>query len=177
MRPVVLFLAMSLDGYIADRRGGVDWLAGQSGAEEPDSYERFAATVDTVVMGWNTYRQIRTELSPEVWPYPQFTTYVVTHRQGSFADCPERVRITGEDPCALVERLREEPGGAIWICGGADVAQQLMEADLIDRYHLSLIPVLLGGGIPLFGRAAMPLRLLEQRSADGIAELIYERRR
>ena len=66
MREVVLFIAMSLDGYIADEQGGVEWLRGQDpGAADPDSYADFIRDVDTVVMGWNTYHQIMTELSPE----------------------------------------------------------------------------------------------------------------
>lgn len=69
MRKVILYIAMSLDGYIADRKGNVNWLAGQDDAgEQIDTYGAFINEVDTVVMGWNTYRQITTELSPEEWP-------------------------------------------------------------------------------------------------------------
>ena len=63
MRKIVLFIAMSLDGYIADTDGGVDWLAGQEddAAESDDSYAEFVNSVDTVIMGWKTYHQIVTE--------------------------------------------------------------------------------------------------------------------
>lgn len=82
MRNVILFIAMSLDGYLADRRGGVDWLRGQDpGAEDPDSYAPFSQRVDTVLMGWNTYHQIITELSPGTWVYSGMTSYVFTHRE------------------------------------------------------------------------------------------------
>ena len=64
MRKVTLFIAMSLDGYIADPQGGVDWLSGQGGEEEKDFYGEFIQGVDTVVMGGNTYRQIIEKLSP-----------------------------------------------------------------------------------------------------------------
>lgn len=68
MRNVILFIAMSLDGYIADSEGKVDWLGGQGkDGEMVDTYSAFAKTVDTVVMGWNTYDQIVTELSPGEW--------------------------------------------------------------------------------------------------------------
>ena len=64
MRKIVLFIAMSLDGYIADRQGGVGWLAGQGEQGGEGFYEEFVRDMDTVVMGGNTYRQITEELSP-----------------------------------------------------------------------------------------------------------------
>ena len=65
MRKVTLFIAMSLDGYIADRNGSVDWLAGQEpDYDDMESYHEFIKDIDTVVMGWNTYHQVATELSP-----------------------------------------------------------------------------------------------------------------
>ncbi len=68
MRKVTLFIAMSLDGYIADYQGKVDWLEGQGDDKEnTNSYSEFVKEVDTVVMGWNTYNQIVTELSPNEW--------------------------------------------------------------------------------------------------------------
>lgn len=79
MREVVLFIAMSLDGYIAESDGGVEWLSGQDAdAEDQDSYSEFAQNIDTVVMGWNTYHQIVTELSSDEWVYgdsPPVTTH------------------------------------------------------------------------------------------------------
>lgn len=65
MRKVVLFIAMSLDGYIADSNGGVEWLNGQDNDNENiDTYSEFTKDIDIVLMGWNTYHQIVTELSP-----------------------------------------------------------------------------------------------------------------
>lgn len=74
MRNVVLFIAMSLDGFIAAPDGGVDWLTGQdSAAETADSYGAFVPTIDTVLMGWNTYHQVVTELSPGSGPTKGWT--------------------------------------------------------------------------------------------------------
>lgn len=64
MKKISLFIAMSLDGYIADESGGVDWLTGHGDEKMPDVYSEFAKDIDTVLMGWNTYHQIVTELSP-----------------------------------------------------------------------------------------------------------------
>ena len=80
MRKTVLYIGMSLDGYIADRGGGVGWMDGQDGGGTEESYAGFLAAVDTVVMGWNTYHQIVTELSPGQWPYEGLSCYVLTSR-------------------------------------------------------------------------------------------------
>lgn len=81
MRDVILFIAMSLDGYIADRQGGVAWLCGEEAdADMPDTYGTFVRDIDTVIMGWNTYHQIVTELSPNDWVYKGLDCHVLTHR-------------------------------------------------------------------------------------------------
>ena len=176
MREVVLYIAMSLDGYVADETGGVDWLEGHGeGPEGADSYSRFIREVDTVIMGRNTYRQVTTQLSPERWVYQGLHAYVVTHRPLPSA---QDITFTAEHPCALIRRLRQGPGKSIWICGGPSILSPLMEEDLIDRYHISVIPTILGSGIRLFGalEEARRLRLLNTQASDGIVELIYRRR-
>lgn len=176
MRKTVLYIAMSLDGYIADNSGGVDWLAGQDkDAETEDSYPAFIREVDTVVMGWNTYHQIVTELSPTEWPYPGLTSYVITHRDLPPAD---GVIFTGKSPCEVVGELQQAQGKAIWICGGANIAGQLVRNDLIDEYDISVIPILLGAGVRLFegGHREIPLQLLRTQTSNGITELVYARR-
>lgn len=72
---------MSLDGYIADRNGNVDWLNGQdSDAENVDTYSAFVKDIDTVVIGWKTYHQITRELSPKEWIYSELTSYIMTQK-------------------------------------------------------------------------------------------------
>lgn len=176
MRKTILFIAMSLDGYIADEAGSVDWLSGQSAEEEGgDSYAEFIKGIDTVIMGWNTYHQVTTELSPDLWPYEGMLTYVLTHRK---AEHPEAVSFTEEAPEKLLERLRAEEGKDIWICGGAKTAQALIRAKQIDRYFISVIPTILGGGIRLFEESGeeQKLRLVRTYSYNGITDLVYERR-
>mgnify|MGYP000465928516 FL=1 len=122
MKKISLFIAMSLDGYIADSKGSVEWLTGQGNDEDNiDSYSEFVKDIDTVVMGWNTYHQIVTELSPNEWVYNDFTTYVVTHNQKTSSD---KINFTNESSVDLVKKLREESGKDIWICGGATLIQQ-----------------------------------------------------
>lgn len=176
MRKVTLFIAMSLDGYIADKDGGVDWLNGQEeDGENMDTYSEFIKTIDTIIMGWNTYHQVITELSPEEWVYPEQVSFVITHRE---IPSTERIRFTSESPCDLVKRLREKEGNGIWICGGASIVRQLMETDLIDTLHISVIPTLLGDGVRLFGplEKEQKLRLVKTQSYNGITDLVYEKR-
>lgn len=176
MRKTVLYLAMSLDGYIADAKGGVGWLEGDgSDRENPGSYPAFYDSVDTIVMGYRTYRQIMEELSPDRWAYPGKRCYVLTHR--SIADTREVSFVQGA-PGRLLDKLRRQEGLNIWVCGGADTVRQLMDEGQIDEFCISVIPTLLGEGIPLFtpGRRPMPLRLISSHSYNGITDLWYERR-
>ncbi len=174
MRKLCLYIAMSLDGYVADSEGGVAFLQGHDEtSDEMGTYEEFIATVDTVLLGYKTYRQIEEELSPDVWPYQGMHSYVFTHQKMQNKD---DITFTGEDPCTLVQTLRRQPGKDIWLCGGAMLAQTLL--DEIDTYRISVIPCILGKGVPLFATRDIPknLRLTAVSSANGIAELCYERR-
>ncbi len=176
MRKTSLFIAMSLDGYIADRKGGVDWLKGQGNDRENiDVYSEFVKNIDTILMGWNTYHQIVTELSPKAWVYKDFTTYVITHKEQASS---EKIRFVPMDPVSLIKGLKEKSGKDIWICGGANLVQQLVNEDFIDIYYITVVPTLLGTGIRLFENAEreIPLRLLHTQSYNGMTDLIYTRR-
>jgi len=176
MRKVTLFIAMSLDGYIADNQGKVDWLEGQGeDTENIDSYFEFVKEIDTVIMGWNTYNQIVTELSPDEWIYNELTTYVMTHRK---CISSEKINFIDMDLVELVKRLRVENGKGIWICGGANVIHQLVNQDMIDCYDITIIPTLLGAGIRLFeaSEKEMQLKLLKTQCHDGMIDLTYVRR-
>lgn len=172
MRTVTLYIAMRLDGFIADRHGGVDWLYGNNPNDNGGSYESFAAGVDTVIMGRRTYDQITAELSVGSWPYEGMDCYVLTHRPAAPAP---GVTFTDETPAALIARLRALPGRGIWICGGAATAMQFVRAGLVDEYRISVIPALLGEGVRLFDApgAAQRLTLTGVYESGGIAELIY----
>lgn len=177
MRETILYIAMSLDGYIADERYSVDWIEGQEkNGGMPDTYAEFVRTVDTVVMGRRTYDQIVTELAPDRWPYGGLATHVLTRRPAARTD---GVEFTDTDPCTLVERLRQEPGKAIWICGGAQIVRPLLRHGMIDVFHLAVVPVILGRGVRLFGETdrRIELTLTRTLNCNGITELIYVRRR
>ena len=101
--------------------------------------------------------------------------YVITHREETSS---EKIRFVHESPSELMKKLKELDGKDIWICGGASIARQLMQNGMIDRFYISVIPVLLGAGIRLFGELpeALELRLMDARSYNGIVELRYEKR-
>lgn len=167
---------MSLDGYIADKSGKVDWLKGeQEHSDDMQSYTTFIKDVDTIIMGWNTYHQVASELSPDQWYYCDLQSYVCTHR---VMDNTKDIVFTQEDPVHLLTELKKQDGKNIWICGGAQLIAQLVKANVIDRYHISIIPTLLGDGIALFkeGFTSLELSLLHSESYNGIVDVVYERR-
>lgn len=176
MRKVSLFIAMSLDGFIADSNGNVDWLKGHGDDNNDiDTYSEFVKDIDTIIMGWNTYHQIVTDLSPNKWVYEDLTTFVITHKEHISS---EKIRFVSTNPVNLIEKLKIENGKGIWICGGANIVQQLVNKDLIDCYYITVIPTLLGSGIRLFENVEnqIELKLTDTQAYNGMVELIYARR-
>lgn len=176
MRKVILFIAMSLDRYIADQYGKVDWLAGLDRQKDTiDTFEEFVKNIDTVIMGWKTYHQIITELSPEHWVYPNLKSYVVTHQQ---VTSTHNIIFTSEKPQDIVSKLKQKQGKDIWICGGSQMIQPLLKSQLIDEYYITVIPILLGSGIRLFQSEyySVPLKLIHYRENNGMMELVYVHR-
>lgn len=82
-------------------------------------------------MGWNTYHQVTTELDPGEWVYEEFTSYIFTHRE---LDSTEKIRFVKESPGEFIRSLKRQDGKDIWICGGADIVQQLMREDVKDLF-------------------------------------------
>lgn len=176
MRKVILYIAMSLDGYVADKEGGIDWLEGQEvDSNMPETYNKLMERIDTVILGYNTYNQVINELSPDVWPYEGMKSYIFTSR-----DVEETSEIKKADKplVEFIKYLKNEEGKDIWICGGASIANQLIKNDMIDRYQISILPIILGSGIKLFNEDLniIKLQLMNTDVVNGITELTYERR-
>ena len=173
MRKIVLYIAMSLDGYIADREGNVDWLSGDgSDPENCGSYPEFSSTVDTVILGHTTYRQIITQLSPDSWPYEGMQSYVLTHHK---QEDSSEIHFVDMPASELLNKLKQQEGKDIWLCGGADIIDQALKANLVDELTISVLPTLLGDGIRLFRTNETPksLTLISHRSYNGIVDLVY----
>lgn len=191
MRELVYYVAVSLDGYIAGPAGEFDAFVVE-GDHMDRQNERFADAIptdiagalgipqhdgmfDTVLMGWNTY-----EVGGLASPYRHLRQFVFSRSRTEpvGAGEPVNLTITDEDPLELVRRLKREPGAAIWLCGGGELAAQL--APEIDRLVLKRQPVLFGSGIPLFGPSAYaPNRLDEVETTafdSGVVISEYARR-
>ena len=152
-----VFIAASLDGFIAREDGAIDWLVPFSELGEDHGYEDFIAGVDGIVMGRATYETV---LGFGEWPYTK--PVVVMSRSLGDADVPQRlrrkVRITADAPTEIANTLQAEGWGSAYIDGGAVIRSFLAEA-LIGRITITLVPILLGSGRPLFGALGREVRL------------------
>jgi dihydrofolate reductase len=164
-----VFIATSVDGFIARRDGGIDWLSIVERPGEDYGYARFFADVDTLIVGRRTYDIARGFAS---WPYAGKRCVVLAH------DPPQPLH--GETfhagpPAPLLERLHTEGARHVYVDGGA-VIRSFLRDNLIDDITLSVIPVLLGDGIPLFDASvpSCPLRLIDTRAyPSGLVQITY----
>lgn len=172
-RKVSLFIASSVDGFIAGPDDNLEFLALVEKEGEDYGYADFMANVDTVVLGRKTYDKVMQMDMP--FPYGTRECYVITHTPKPDAGS---VRFHTGDPEELIKTLRAKPGKTIFVDGGASVIEQLMKQDLIDDYIVSFIPVVIGGGTKLFGDTglARKLQLVQTKSFDtGLVQLRYTR--
>lgn len=112
------------------------------------------------------------KLSPHHWVYNEFKTYVVTHPVLPSSD---KFIFFHENPVDLIKKLSNEQGKDIWICKEAQFIQPLLQQDIIDEYHLTIIPILLGSGIRLFDSYfhKFPLKLQKTQQDNGRVNLVY----
>ena len=153
-----VFIATSLDGFIARPNGDLDWLTGGNGAEESEDYgyKEFIDSVDTLVMGRNTYELA---LTFEEWPYSN--KQVVVLSSGSPAiptQLAKSVAVVAQPPTALVQQLAAKGARHLYIDGGKTI-QGFLRAGLIDEMTITSIPILIGEGIPLFGALERDIKL------------------
>jgi dihydrofolate reductase len=155
---VVYYVASSLDGYIAAAGGGVDWLKPFEGSGEDYGYAAFYAGVDALLMGRRTFEHA---LALGAWPYAGKPCRVFTRKAP--AGAPAGVAFTADEPRAVVAELAADGHRRVWLAGGGELAGAFQRAGLISEIVLSVMPVLLGAGVPLFaggaqGRLAVQLR-------------------
>ena len=167
-----VYIAQSLDGYIAKPDGGIDWLRPFDDVDY--GYAAFMREIGTIVMGRKSYEMAR---SFGDWPYPPAVrTLVITSTP--LDDAPPSVTRVGADIPRLVTALRAAGDKDTWIMGGAMTINGFLNANAVERIDLFTLPVLLGGGIRLFEgeRAETGLRLLSSQIYDkGLARLSYGR--
>jgi dihydrofolate reductase len=171
-----VFVATSVDGFIARPGGDIEWLdRPEYAASDPKglSYDAFIATVDGLVMGRNTFEKVLTFGS---WPYEGIPVVVLSSRRLDVpAHLQGRVRMDSGAPEALVAQLASEGKRHLYIDGGMTI-QRFLQARLIREITITRIPILLGDGIPLFGAIGieLPLRLVEATASDnGFVQVRY----
>jgi dihydrofolate reductase len=170
-RKLVIFIATSLDGYIAREDDSLDWLFNVEG-EGDNGYSKFYETVDTILLGRRTYDWIIQHEKGD-FPYKNKACYV-------FSRTPNRdnnyVKFVNEDIVGFINKLKSEEGKNIWLVGGGELIHPFVKEKLIDELIITVAPIVIGKGIPLFKEDEFELEL----SLKGInrfnqfAELHYE---
>ena|SRR3984957_20443352 len=173
-RPKIsIYIATSIDGYIAREDGSLDWHD-QVHDDEDYGLQKFLDSIDTVILGRKTY-EIVTGLiaSFSDWPYTGKRVIVLS----SSLQCVKgQVELFKGDLIQLTSQLHSEGVKHIWIDGGV-AASQFLDHQLVDNMTLSIIPVILGAGIPLFSQLGkeLPCRLISSQSyPTGLVQLNYE---
>ena len=148
-----VFIATSLDGFIARRNGALDWLPVDG---EPHGYDEFIATVDAIVIGRKTFETV---LTFDAWPYGKKQVVVLTSTPSALVVPDGAVcDVMAGTPREIVSGLAQRGMKHLYIDGGVTI-QRFLEAGLIQRLIITRIPVLLGNGIPLFGPLSRDIRL------------------
>lgn len=169
MRKVTYGAGCSLDGYIARRDHGTDWLHWSQDVQTLSS--EYWATIDTVVMGRRTYEVAVANGTPA---YPGVRNIVFSRTLDPAAH-PD-VEVVGDDAAAFVNDLRSTPGTGICVMGGGELARSLLQAGLVDEVGVNIQPIVLGEGIPLLPGPLPEVRLELLRSQmldGGCAYLLY----
>jgi dihydrofolate reductase len=170
-RKVVLYIAQSVDGYIARENNDISWLSIVERDNEDYGYDNFIKTVDTVFMGRKTYEKV---LSFGIeFPHKGRTCYVLSK---TLKGADENVQFFSGNIKDLITKIKEEKGHDIFIDGGSEVIKEFRDNDLIDEYVISIIPILLGRGIQLFKETdtVNNLQLIESKVFEsGLVQLKY----
>jgi dihydrofolate reductase len=180
---VTIHMAASLDGYIARKDGGVDWLdtsdtfeGGQTMA--PEAVAAFLRTIDCYVMGSRTYETaLQFEEKGLGWAYGDTPTYVLTSRP--LGRTRDSVHLHAGGLAALIARLKAD-FGSIWVVGGGAVSGECLRLGLADELRYSILPILIGDGVSFFDRldGDVALHLVEATAyKSGMVALRYDVRR
>jgi len=165
MPKLILYIAISLDGYIAQEDGSVDWL---SSFDEDYRYENFLTTIDTIVMGRKTYKQV---LSFGKWPYSGLKTFVFTHQK---LKEDKNVEFVSGSVQKTIAEIKKQSKKNIWLVGGGNLITEFVKLQLINEYQIFLMPLFLGSGIPILHESINmnSLKLIKSKSyKNGVIEL------
>lgn len=177
MRKLSLFIATSLDGYIAKPNDDLSFLKLVEKDGEDYGYSEFTANIDIIILGRKTYDFVLKEIGSSHYDNGQRDVYVITRTER-----PKIGRTTfyTGNLTELVQQLKWESGLSIYCDGGAEIINELLQHDLIDELIISIIPVLVGNGTRLFkdNRPEQQLEFISAKSFDtGLIQLYYKRKR
>ena len=171
-----LFIAQSLDGFIARENNSLDWLYAIPNPHQLDhGYNRLLLEIDTIVMGRSTYEEI---LKFGIdWPYQEYKTYIVT-TQPTFQVSTPNTFLLSDLTMESVSTLKKQSQKKVWIVGGGKVITQLLNLEAIDEMTISIVPIILGRGISIFPNHPKEtnLKLIRSEAFEtGIVNLCYEK--
>ena len=171
-RRVIVHIATSADGYIARPDGNLDWLTARPAPAGFYGIEAFMQSIDTKVIGRKTYdASLRMGAK-----FGSKDRTIVFSRNPPPPDAPPTVEFTDAEIGAFVNRLRKSPGKDIWLMGGGELIASFLDAQAIDEFVISVVPIFIGDGIPLIARRHrhVPLSLRStERFEDGLVQLHY----
>ena len=177
MRKISLFIAMSLDGYIAKPNDDLTFLKLVEKAGEDYGYGEFTDTIDTLIIGRRTYDYVLKNVGLSHYDNGQRDVYVITRTERPKVG---RTTLYTGNLSELVKRLKSEKGKNIYCDGGAEIINELLQHDLIDEFIISVIPMLVGNGTKLFkdGRPEQTLEFLGVKTFEtGLTQLHYQRKK
>ncbi|MEL7005334.1 MAG: dihydrofolate reductase family protein [Bacteroidota bacterium] len=176
MRKVILYIAASLDNFIAREDGAVDWLEDIPNPQKSDfGYGDFYSSINTTSMGNNTYKQVLEFGVP--FPYIGKTNYVFTKSQ--IVQKHDFVTFINDDPVDFVDKLKEKEGKNIWLIGGGVINSLLLNAGLIDKMIITMFPTILGQGIPMFSNDVKEVQFNLSRCEtlyNGLIQLTFNKK-
>lgn len=153
-----VYIAQSLDGFIAGKNGELDWLNEIPNPTGSDfGFSEFIDKIDAIIMGRNTFEKVRTF---EFWPYNKPVYVISRSLQNLPQDFSDKAELLQMNPGQILQKFKSKSAGNLYIDGGL-LIQSFLAEDLIDNIIITVIPVLLGDGIPLFGKqdASLKFRL------------------
>lgn len=170
-RKLILYIATSLDGYIATEEDSLEWLFKTEG-EGDNGYSEFYRTVDTILLGRRTYDWI-IDKEKGKFPYRNKKCYVFSK---SICENNEHVEFINGDIVEFTNEIKKLEGENIWIVGGSNLLHYFMKERLVDEFIISIAPILIGRGIPLFKEIdfEIELKLKGMRQFNQFVELYYE---
>lgn len=172
-RKVIVFIATSIDGFIAAENDNLDFLSIVEQEGEDYGYSEFHNSIDTVIMGRKTYDKVLSFNVP--FPHSSKQCYILTNNKALES---QLVQYYSEDVETLIAQLKKQSGKNIFIDGGAQIVQLLLQKQLIDELIISVIPTIIGNGVKLFGSTTPQqlFTLVQAKSfTKGLVQLHYKK--